>query len=311
MVERDTDGDGNADEHYVGINQISAMDGSAGFLTVTGSAYRWYAVGSSDAPDVHQRVTAGETAQAGYQYGALSGATQISASDSRLMIVMADGTVYGAGADDHGELGGKDFATDDSSREKGSLTQATFGLPAVRPVRITVDGADVDLSAVPEWVMKNTESFTLGDVSHGAPYVLDLTNTLSRETITDHTGYTVSVQGGDTELLTVTDTGAAYQVEAVAGATGTAYLVLRAGETEVGRMKVSVVADTAVTTASGAAVAPMVAAGDDFTLALASDGKVYSWGTEANGVLGRTANPGYAYGQVEFLDDTGSARDIK
>ena len=114
-------------------------------------------------------------------------------------------------------------------------------------------------------------------------------------------------QGGDTEILEVTATsahGGVYDITTVANQTGMVYLVLRVGENEIGRIKVSVVPTSSNKTTEQAVVAPMVAAGNDFTLALTSDGKVYSWGTYANGVLGRTVlDDGGLYGQVVFGDD--------
>ena len=225
-----------------------------------------------------------------------------------VMFIVEDGSVYGYGEDDHSQLGDKDGDNDETTGEreqestKALPVRAGTHLPAIRTEKTS-------------YILKNNadanETLNLGGEAKTitTPSSFSLTSYPTEvSTVSKNIALVYTLQGGVYDNATDTysdDVVTLHRTTGVVtpkdGATGTSTVVIRRLDEStdavvaVGIVTVHVVAGTNVVTA------PMVAAGDGFTLALRADGTVWSWGDNATGTLGRTVEgDSYIPGRVAF-----------
>ena len=277
----------------------------------SGMLYRWDTVSDQELP---QLVKNGEafisTAADDTAEDLLTGVLRAGVSGTHTMVLLEDGSVYGMDDEDNttddGILGDKDGLTsrngttapshrvdraDDTGLvriggQEAGLIPLEYTIAGGAAKNVTEDGEMADI------VMLNGQTLYIDRVLTDDPYYFNLSHYRSRvPEIFSTADYDVEILNGE-ELVILNPDGSITAKEDVSG---TVKLILRDKrvQTANGQYKELGVVALTVNRASGDNVTdnsftrPMVAAGDDFTLALTADGRVYSWGIPDNGVLGR------------------------
>ncbi|MCM1439655.1 MAG: hypothetical protein NC131_10735, partial [Roseburia sp.] len=304
----------------------------------SGMLYRWATVSGQEL-NADRLVYNGEafvaTAASDTAEDLLTGALRAGVSGTHTMVLLEDGSVFGMDDEDNRTndaiLGDKDGATSKNGEKVSSTRVDNTGLVRIGgqesgliPVEYTISGEGTALRTVTEdgemagIIMLEGQTLQFTKVLTDDPYYFNLSYYRTRvtEDFTLNTSenvdgqYAVEVVNGQ-ELVTVNDDGT---ITAGKGVSGTVKVILRDKQAmspngqykELAVVDLTINRDNQIDGADGkpanSFTKPMVAAGNDFTLALTADGKVYSWGITDNGVLGRDTSltPGNIAGQVSF-----------
>ncbi|MCM1295859.1 MAG: hypothetical protein NC311_09985, partial [Muribaculaceae bacterium] len=316
---------------------LSRMDGGINATDEAnqGQVYHWKYVGAT-LPGQENLVQAGEayvttTLDDTADY-LLSDVTAVGVADSHIVLMTENGAMYAYGSDAFAALGDKDGFVDNngdsslSDRDKDTLHRITgdrYGLlPTLyedvtdpdNPVEKSVSSQGED----PVILIYNNQAIRLTQVVTNDPYYFNLTRYQSRKLEDANSGrYRVEIQSGADNIVSIDE--ATGIITADPTATGIVKVLVRDLEhmDANGQYLELGVITLVVNRSSGSGeesntIVPMVAAGDDFNIALTADGKIYTWGTMDNGVLGRdvlTGAPANVAGEVKLIVPAVMAED--
>ncbi|MCM1439913.1 MAG: hypothetical protein NC131_12030, partial [Roseburia sp.] len=243
----------------------------------------------------------------------------VGVADSHLILSTEDGALYAYGSEANAALGLKDGFTNQNGdgsrtdRDKTTLHRVTGDRYGLQPITFTRNGeAETIDNEEPSIVLFPSETIKFTRVVTNNPYYFDLNTYQSRklESVNNNDAvdgrYRVELQSGATNLVTIADDGTITANDA----SGSVTVIIRDMlhmDANGSYLEVGVVTLHVNRRADGLAnaIAPQVAAGNDFTVALTAEGEIYTWGLNDNGQLGRKTDtvPANVAGKVTLPGD--------